>query len=360
MELDGTARSFFCTLNNPAEHGFTGTPEEIAEQIKELWIKDNPQRTCAITYCISADGLPHCHAVFENVTPVRFSVIKKLFPSMHIEATKGNKAQAEDYIHKRGKHEEKGEIVVCTAFHGEIKGFQGQRKDLDAIQDLLDQGLDPEEIKSQSLSYRRHSRLIDESYYAMRLKVTPLMREVKSYWHVGESGTGKSYTYIQLCEEHGKGKIYRVTDYKNPFDLYNGEPILFVDEFRGQMPFNLFLMLLDVYDVQLPCRYANKHALWDKVHITSPMSPEQVYAKMVEEHRDIDNIEQLLRRLTSVIYHSKEDGEYRTFEQPAAEYEDYAALKYYAQHQDTPPLITPDWVQTLVTDTDTDIEELSS
>ena len=66
MENDVRARSWFCVLNNPADHGFSGTPDEIAEQMKERWITDNPQRTCAVAFCVSAEGLPHCHAVFED------------------------------------------------------------------------------------------------------------------------------------------------------------------------------------------------------------------------------------------------------------------------------------------------------
>ena len=102
---DTVSKSWFCVFNNPVEHGFSGEPQEIIEQIRDTWMKDNPQRTCAVIYCISAEGLHHCHAVFEDTKTLRFSAIKKLFPSMHIEPTKGTKEQAEDYINKRGKWE---------------------------------------------------------------------------------------------------------------------------------------------------------------------------------------------------------------------------------------------------------------
>ena len=80
MENDVRARSWFCVFNNPENHGFSGSPEEIAEQMKDLWIADNPQRTCAVAYCISADGLHHCHAVFEDTKTMRFTAVQKLFP----------------------------------------------------------------------------------------------------------------------------------------------------------------------------------------------------------------------------------------------------------------------------------------
>ena len=88
MGNDTMARSWFCVANNPQEHGYIGTPEEIAERIADDWVKDNPQRSCAIAYCISADGLHHLHKVLEDVKNMRFSAVKKVFPSMHMEPTK--------------------------------------------------------------------------------------------------------------------------------------------------------------------------------------------------------------------------------------------------------------------------------
>ena len=69
-----------------------------------------------------------------------FSVVKKAYPAMHIQPTKGSKEQAEDYINKRGKWQEKGEKIICIDQKGEIKGSQGQRSDLEIIEELLQQG----------------------------------------------------------------------------------------------------------------------------------------------------------------------------------------------------------------------------
>lgn len=65
MKNDSVSRSWFCVFNNPEEHGFSGAPDEIVERMKDCWIDGNPQRSCAVTYCISADGLKHCHAVLK-------------------------------------------------------------------------------------------------------------------------------------------------------------------------------------------------------------------------------------------------------------------------------------------------------
>ena len=343
MENDVRARSWFCVLNNPADHGFSGTPDEIAEQMKERWITDNPQRTCAVAFCVSAEGLPHCHAVFEDTKTMRFTAVQKLFPGMHIEVTKGNKDQAEDYINKRGKWQEKGENVLCVVRHGDIKGCQGQRRDFEIIDDLINQGLTPNEILEKSFSYRRYETMIKRAFFDKRMRETPILRDVKTFFHFGESGSGKTYMYVQLCEKYGADNVYLLTDYgKGGFDNYNGQPILCMDEFRGQIPFSQLMNLLDGYRVQIPCRYSNGYALWIEVHIFTVLPPEMIYKTMVEENRGIDTYEQLRRRIDFVVYHHRENGEYKTFELPMEKYTNYDDLRRLAE---MPPKqqVIPDW-----------------
>lgn len=332
MENVVNARSWFCVLPNPADHGFSGTPDEIAEQMKERWIADNPQRTCAVAFCVSAEGLPHCHAVFEDTKTMRFTAVQKLFPGMHIEVTKGNKEQAEDYINKRGKWQEKGESVICIVRNGDIKGYQGQRRDFDIIDDLIQQGKTPNEIMEISFSFRRYETMIKRAFFDKRMRETPILRDLKVSWHFGESGSGKTYQYVKLCEKHGSENVYLLNDYgKGGFDEYIGQHVLCMDEFRGQMPFSLLMNYLDGYRVQIPCRYANGYALWDEVHIFTVMPPEMVYRAMVEENRSVDTYEQLKRRIDFVVYHYRENGEYKAFELSMEKYTNYDDLRRLAE-----------------------------
>lgn len=345
MENVVNARSWFCVLNNPEEHGFTGTPEEIAEKIAEKWIEGNPQRTCAVAYCISADGLKHCHAVFEDIKTMRFTAVQKLYPGMHIEPTKGNKEQAEDYINKRGKFAEKGEQVLYIARRGEIKGAQGQRRDLEVIEDLIQQGKKPREILAMSLSYRRYEKYIRDAYYDKRYQETPRSRDVNIVWHVGQSGSGKSYIQMQLAEQYGDDEVYLVTDYDHPWDKYNGERIVILDEFRGQIRFHVLMNLLDVYRIQLPCRYSNLYAVWAEVHVCTVLPPDAVYKKMVAEFQVYDTYEQLCRRINTIVYHYiDDDGKFKVFEMPMSHYVDYDTLRKAAEAPPEQQHI-PEWCQ---------------
>jgi hypothetical protein len=339
------SKSWFCVFNHPEEHGYSGTPQEICDKLVSVWIENSPQRTCAVIYCVSSEGLPHCHAVFEDVKAMRFSAVKKLYPGMHIEPTKGDKKQAEDYINKRGVWEEKGEKIICSSLHGEIKGFQGQRRDLDVLEELLQQGRTPKEILSLSLSYRRYEKIIRDAYYQMKYDSLPVHREIKVFWHIGDSGSGKTYTVLDLIEKHGDENVFMLSDYKNGFDKYDGESVLFMDEFRGQMPFSTLLLYLGGYRVQLPCRYSNTYALWSEVHITSVLPPESCYSNMVEQYKQFDTFQQLRRRVDYVVYHYCEDSgqsERREFKQyviPMTEYTDSRSFMEQFHQQRRPKQI---------------------
>lgn len=187
---------------------------------------------------------------------------------------------------------------------------------------------------SMSLSYRRYEKIIKDSFFERQAAATPPKRDLEVCWHVGESGSGKSYTFVQLVEEHGEDSVYMLTDCENGgFDKYCAEPILFIDEFRGQIKFHVLLnSILSPYKTQVHSRYSNIIGLWTEVHITSVLPPEMVYKKMVDENRDLDSIEQLMRRLTEIVYHWKSpDGKYHNFSIPTAEYTNYEKLKTFAE-----------------------------
>lgn len=325
------SKSWFAVLNNPADHGYPGTPEEVCQKLRDEWIANSSTRAGAWAYCISAEGLHHVHMVLEDRISMRFSKVKKSYAAgMHFEATRGNKEQAEDYINKRGQFAEKGERVLYLCRAGEIKAAQGKRSDLEEIAAMLDDGKTPAEIMSVDFSYRRYERMIRSAFFAKRKGETPLKREVKVHYLVGESGSGKSYTFVALCEEYGEESVYFFSDYEGGgWDAYQGEPYLFIDEMKGQFPFGFFLQILDGYRIQVHARFANIWALWTEIYITSVFPPEELYKKMVEESaRGRDKQQQLLRRITDITYCFVDAaGEYQRYTIPMSAYVDYEELK---------------------------------
>lgn len=335
-----SSRSWFCVLNNPQSvFPDLEKPEDMVQAAIDLWCFDKPYRSCAVNYEIGDTGNHHMHMVLEDPSKSRFSALQKLFPGIHIERTRGNKEQAEDYILKRGRFSEKNHTVLVPAqFKGQIKANQGKRSDLDAIQEMIDQGMTYNQIMDKNIHYRQYENLIKKAYFRKKYKETPPKRDVRLTWHCGRSGSGKTYVYQQLCEKYGEDNVYLLTDYgKGGFDNYCGERILCMDEFRGQLPFSLLLNYLDGYRVQIPCRYTNSFALWDEVHIFTVYPPERVYKEMVSENQDIDTQAQLFRRIDFIDYHWKDSDEYYIYELPMKEYISYDDLERKAFNSDFIP-----------------------
>jgi len=325
MPPQDKARSWFTTLNNPAD-SFAGVcePGETAEKALALWCDGHPTRTGAVAYCVSAAGLHHLHMVLEDSSMARFAALKKAYPTAHIEPTIGSKKQAEDYILKKGKFAEKGEQVLYIARRGEIQGRQGQRTDLEAIPMYIEQGMTPDEIMEISFQYCRYEKVILAAYMRKRCNETPPFRNVFIRWHYGEPGTGKTRVYTQLCERHQRKNVYFVNEYKNGFDRYCGQPILFLDDLKGesQMSFCNLLSILDRYTGQIACRYSNIYSLWSTVEITSVFPPDEIYERFSIKERERDSYEQLRRRIDMLVYHYKDqDGTLREREIPMADYQ---------------------------------------
>lgn len=291
----------------------TYTPEEIVDYLMELWIGRNENSVCAVNYEIGDKGTHHCHMVLEDKQSFRFSTLQTLFPTIHAEITRGTKEEVLAYFEKKGKHEEKAHtIVVPMKLYGELRANrQGQRSDLDYIQQQLEEGATPEEIMLDHLEYRAYSKMIREHYYQLRLRDTPDHKELKVYWHTGDSGSGKSYTQVRLKQEFGRESVYVWSDYQNGgLDGYQGEGILFMEEYKGELNYAEFLKVTDRYPQQMHARYSNVFALWEEIHITSIFSLKQVYNIMVpEEKRTADSVDQMMRRINKVIYHFKVTNE---------------------------------------------------
>ncbi|ESR09271.1 replication protein RepA [Streptococcus iniae] len=326
-------RKFVKDFRAKLETNKTYSDEEMVEHLIYLWVDGKEEtRSAAANYEIGDSGNHHSHLILEAKNQARFSAIKKLYPGIHVELTRGTREEVIAYLNKSGKHKEKAHTtVVAMINHGVIEANQqGKRSDLDTIQELLEAGLTPESIMRQNLSYRKFSKMIKEHYYQMQVENAPLVKDIKVYWHLGSSGTGKSFTQILLKQDYGKDNVYVLSDYgTGGLDNYTGEPILFMDEFKGDIDYQAFLKLLDVYPNQVHARYSNVYALWDAVHISSIFTPNQLYEMLVpEERRKNDPIKQLFRRIHFIVYHFKTiDEQFKTLTMTMEEYHKLTNLK---------------------------------
>ena len=71
------------------------------------------------------------------------------------------------------------------------------------------------------------------------------------------------------------------------------------DEFRSSLRLKEMLLYCDIYPLELPSRYANKYACYNKVYIISNWALERQYPEAQREDRE--SWEAFLRRIHKVI-----------------------------------------------------------
>lgn len=309
--------------------------EFVAEFVTEKWDESAREnmRTCAVAVCMSEQGTYHLHMALYTKNPTTLRNVSSILGNSHVEPQLGGKKALTDYMIKKGKYEEKGEEVLYTIGIDNIEDVQGKRSDLEEIEDLLDKGWTPDQILDQNLRYYRYEKAIRARFARMKLRSMPRRRPVYTEYHFGDSRSGKTFCYNELCDKIGEDEIYLFTDFDNQssggMDKYldAGAPrAVFMDEFKGKgVSYQKLLVMMNEYPkMQTHARFENTYNLWDIFVITTIFAPEELYLIMVgETERNIDSYEQLRRRLKKIVFHFKNDnGEYMTYTMKGDEYVD--------------------------------------
>ena len=297
--MNRTSRSWFAVFDNPQDHGYPGSPEEVCEKLKTEWIESSPTRSGAWVYCISASGLKHVHMVLEDIQPMKFGAIKKSYAvGMHFTPTRGKKSEVEDYINKVGKWEEKGEQIIYLTTFGEIKGAQGRRNDLNRLYELIKDGMSDYQIMEENPQYMKYLDKIEKVRETLRYEEFKNKRRLDlkvEYWY-GEPGTGKTSGVLNM---YGDDKVYIISDYSHPWDDYKGQDVVLFDDFdSARILTNDLLRWLDIYPINLKARYSNKVACYTKVYFTSNLSPEDQWHEDWRWNRK--EYDALMRRIHTV------------------------------------------------------------
>lgn len=294
--------------------------EEVIKMVADKWMAKYPNGACAITYCVSAKGMEHLHAVLENENAISFSSLKKfLGKKASIEATKGNKEQALNYINKEGEHAESGEIIKSKLIIGDIQGkrlksSESGSKLQAAVDEMLEDGLTPDDVigcdayllKNKETLWEMYSKELREQYKEDGYTI----KDRKVYLDIGATGSGKSQQIRDLIKA-GK-TVCKVTDYtRDPFGGYRAQEYLFLEEYRGTVDqqktvdWPLLLNLMDLDIIDMPARYYNRPGLYKEIHIVTPLSLEKLLDNLLgpkairSQH---DKAEQFISRLTAINY----------------------------------------------------------
>lgn len=282
MEDKTQSRKWLLTINNPKEHGFTH------EQIKIIL-----QSVKNISYWCMCDEIGqnntyHTHLFIYRVNQMRFSQIKKLFPTAHIDYCRGTTQDNRNYIRKEGNYADslKAETNLKETFEefGECpEERQGARNDLTELYDMIKDGMSDYEILEVNPNYMKRLETIERTRQIVRFKEfkEKLREDIHVEYRYGASGTGKSRS---IYDTYGFKNVYRITDSKYPFDGYSGQDVIVFEEFySSDWKFKDMLNLLDIYPISLPCRYNNKQACYTKVFINTNVPIEKQYTEIQRE-----------------------------------------------------------------------------
>ncbi len=304
MARDTQSRKFQLTFNNPQEKGLTQT---VLKETTENSFKS------IVYYCMSDEvggneNTYHTHIYLHLKSPTRFSRVKKVYPSAHIEACKGTAQQNRDYVFKIGKWQStttaETNLPETHYEFGELpEEKKGKRTDLAELYEDIKSGMTNAEIieaNPQHLERLTHIDRVRKTVFEEQYKKT--WRNLTVTYIYRATGTGKTRS---IMEHHGYENCYRVTDYKHPFDSYNQLNVITFDEFDSKIPIRAMLNYLDGYPLELPARYVNRVACFSKIFLISNKPITSLYKD--EQQDEVEVWHAFLRRIHSVIEMTSRD-----------------------------------------------------
>lgn len=295
--IDTQSYMYQLTINAPIEKGYTHA------RIIEI-IRSNFK---TVTYFCMSDEQGtqfHTHLFIVFASRVRFSMIKRYFPEAHIEKCRGSVSDNVNYIKKSGKwelDETKQEKKIEGSFlevGTQPPDSKGKRNDMSELYQMILDNMTNAEILATNQDYILQIDKLDKirtTVLTERYKETVRL-DLEVIYISGATGTGKTR---EVMESNGYANVYRVTDYLHPFDGYSCQPCMCFDEFRSSLKLKDMLMYCDIYPIELPSRYANKFACYNKVFIVSNWSLEKQYSEIQREDRE--SWKAFLRRIHKVV-----------------------------------------------------------
>ena len=237
------ARDWCFTVNNPvqSEQEFMSYLQSLPELRYVVFQREKAPET----------GTEHYQGYFEFTQPKWFTTIKKYLSketigvAAHIEQRRGKRSQARLYC-----MDEETRISPQYYEWGEYAEI-GERSDLTDIMKDIESGM-----CFYDLSKKHGNRFIKVINWAREFRQSHLenkykrvFRNMKVYYIYGSAGCGKtSYVF----NKHGYDDVYRTTNYEFGWvDDYNGEKILFLDEFRSSFKISEILDYLDGQPIRI-------------------------------------------------------------------------------------------------------------
>lgn len=232
---------------------------------------------------VGEKGTPHLQGYVEWNSSTRLTTLKKKNAKIHWEERKGTAEQAATYCKKDNNFFEKGTISK-----------QGARSDIkDVVAEVMAGKRVDEICLERPEFYHQYGRTLTKVEDLMlRQKFRTAMTTCD--WIYGSTGIGKSHAAFKNFHPDTH---YVWKDDGGWQDGYTQQETVIINDFRGTIPYNELLQMIDKWPYSLrrrnrePMPFTSKHII-----ITSSLKPEEVY----KQRHQKDDIAQLLRRVNVI------------------------------------------------------------
>lgn len=251
-------------------------------------------------------GKKHFQGYMEFKSVKEFIVLQTHFKGMFHEKRKGTQEQAINYCkkgeqsHKEWKKQQHlgpnfGKNADFEEFGEPKKTEQGKRKDLIALCDSIKDGEKADDIFYKNpMALHQYGRTLSK-IEDLRMRKIFRKEPTLGYWLWGETGLGKSEIFLKDFHPD----THYVWEY-NPAgsndwqDAYTQQKNILIDDFRGQIPYNVLLRMIDKWP-NFSCKRRAREPLpftSKIVIITSPLPPQDLFVNLHLK----DSLKQLERR----------------------------------------------------------------
>lgn len=336
LEIDEKAkkRDLFITINFGSECHKSGqvTYETMEDYLYTVF--NNIAYACWDEE-LGDNGNNHLHLFLSLVNGVSFKSLRKKFPGANIQPKKGSAFFAMNYIKKP-----KGLVLQgAEKSHTQTKPM----KEIGNFEDIVEKGLynkdgaliappaKPINVQIQELvdkydtiddiaaanpflcnTYRKVLELLLDRKKMDRFIKDPRVEKIIGkygvfykvhklvYYIFGQEGSGKSFS-TRL--EYGElGRVGRVTFDKGVpnFDNYNGELVMYLNEFKGNIPLSVLQNLLEESIVMLDARYSDHLNLATTYIFDSNIPFDHLYANV--KATEPDKYRSFIRRFTGGVW----------------------------------------------------------
>jgi len=177
-----------------------------------------------------------------------------------VERRRGDQSQAIEYCSKEASR------VLGPWRIGEPAKGQGFRTDINELAQAIVGGVSRRELVQQFPTLvLKFARGIE---YARNIVLeSPPWRDLRCFYLYGPTGTGKSsFVY----STHGHSNVYTLPSARHTwFDQYDGQQVLFIDEYSNGLERETLLRWLDGHPLQVQVKGGHVAARWTYVYVVS-------------------------------------------------------------------------------------------